>query len=64
MKAKQLKEMSVEEIRKEHKELLDALYKLHFQKAAGQMDNPSKIKAVRRDIARILTVLKEKGHVA
>ena len=64
MKAKQLKELSVEEIRKEQKELLDALYKLRFQSAAGQMDNPSKIKAVRRDIARILTVLKEKGHVA
>lgn len=64
MKAKQLKEMSVEEIRKEHKELMDALYKLRFQSAAGQMDNPSKIRIIRRDIARILTVLKEKGHVA
>jgi large subunit ribosomal protein L29 len=64
MKANQLREMSVDELRKDHKELLDALYKLRFQRAAGQMDNPAKMGTLRRDIARILTVLQEKSHVA
>jgi len=64
MKAKQLREMSLDEIRKDHKELLDALYKLRFQQAAGQMENPAKIRSIKRGIARILTVLKEKSHVA
>jgi large subunit ribosomal protein L29 len=64
MKAKQLREMSVDELKKDFKELTDSLYKLRFQSAAGQMENPSKVHTIRRDIARILTVLKEKSHVA
>ena len=64
MKANHLREMSVDELNKDYKELLDALYKLRFQRAAGQMDNPAKVHTLRRDIARVLTVLKEKAHVA
>ena len=64
MKAKQLREMSVDELNKDYKELLDSLYKLRFQSASGQMENPAKVHTIKRGIARILTILKEKSHVA
>jgi len=64
MKAKALREMSVDELKKDYTQLVDSLYKLRFQSAAGQMENPAKIHTIRRDIARILTLLKEKSHVA
>ncbi|MEJ5166825.1 MAG: 50S ribosomal protein L29 [Thermoanaerobaculia bacterium] len=62
MKAKVLREMSVEELQKQYKDNLDALYKLRFQKSLGQMENKKKIYNLKKDIARILTILKEKGY--
>lgn len=62
MKAKVLREMSVEELQKQYKDNLDALYKLRFQKSLGQMENKKKIYNIKKDIARILTILKEKGY--
>lgn len=62
MKAKVLREMSIEELQKQYKDNLDALYKLRFQKSLGQMENKKKIYNIKKDIARILTILKEKGY--
>lgn len=62
MKAKVLREMSLEELQKQYKDNLDALYKLRFQKSLGQMENKKKIYNIKKDIARILTILKEKGY--
>jgi large subunit ribosomal protein L29 len=62
MKAKVLREMSEEELKKQYLDNLDALYKLRFQKNLGQMENKKKIYNIKKDIARILTIAKEKGY--
>ncbi|MGZ5422941.1 MAG: 50S ribosomal protein L29 [Candidatus Aminicenantales bacterium] len=57
MKTKELKEMSADELRHREGELVDQLFKLRFQKSLGQLESPMKIKAVKKDIARIKTIL-------
>jgi len=59
MKIKELKEMSVDELKHKEEELVDQLFKLRFQKSLGQLDSPMKVKNVRRDIARIKTLLNQ-----
>ncbi|NOZ95813.1 MAG: 50S ribosomal protein L29 [Acidobacteria bacterium] len=59
MKAQQLREQSVEELERTLSDLEEQLFKLRFQKSTGQIENPIKIREVRRDIARVLTVLNE-----
>jgi large subunit ribosomal protein L29 len=60
MKAKELRERSIEELRNSQTELKEQLFKLRFQKATGQIQNPAKIRMVRRDIARLETILAER----
>ena len=55
MKAQQLREQSVAELEKALSDLEEQL----FQKSTGQIENPIKIREVRKDIARVLTVLNE-----
>jgi len=57
MKIRELKELSVDELEAREAELRDQLFKLRFQKSLGQLDSPMKVKNVRRDIARIKTLL-------
>ena len=60
MKADQIRELSVDDLRGKEKELQEQLFKLRFQKSIGQLDNALKLRETRRDIARVKTVLKEK----
>jgi large subunit ribosomal protein L29 len=59
MKAAQLREQSVAELEKTLSDLEEQLFKLRFQKSTGQLENPVKMREVRKDIARVLTVLNE-----
>jgi large subunit ribosomal protein L29 len=59
MKASKLRDMSREDLIAEESELRLQLLKLRFQAASGQLESAPKLKGVRRDIARIETVLKE-----
>ena len=59
MKASEMKTMSVSELESKLTELKDELFHLRFQLAIKQLDNPHKITAVKRDIARVLTVINE-----
>ena len=52
-----LKELSVEELQAREKELKEELFNLRFQQAIGQLANPMRIGEVKRDIARVKTVL-------
>lgn len=61
MKAQELREMSSEQLNAKLKELKDELFNLRFQLAINQLDNPHKITDVKRDIARVMTVLSEKN---
>jgi large subunit ribosomal protein L29 len=60
MKAKELREKSIEELRRSETDLAEQLFKLRFQKATGQIENPVKIRLVRKDIARIKMVLSQR----
>jgi large subunit ribosomal protein L29 len=59
MKAKELKESSVSELEEKLKQLKSELFNLRFQNAINQLDNPMRISAVKKDIARIKTVMRE-----
>ena len=60
MRASELKEQTVEELREKENQLAEQLFALRLQKVTGQLENPAKIPAVRRDLARVLTVLQER----
>ena len=61
MKAQKVREMSADELRAKEKELEEKLFRLRLQKSVGQLDDPGKIRATRREIARTKTILKEKN---
>ena len=58
MKADKLRSMSVEELLKQEKDLKAELFNLRFQSVTGQISNPSRISACRKDIARVKTILR------
>jgi large subunit ribosomal protein L29 len=60
MKATDLREHTVDELREKETELAEQLFALRLQKVTGQLDNPTKMATVRKDMARVLTVLNEK----
>ena len=60
MKAKELKNLSVEELTKKLDDLKKDLFMLRMQHATNQLDNPMQINAVKKDIARIKTIIREK----
>ncbi len=60
MTAAELRELTVEELRKRAGELRQELFNLRFQHATGQLENTQRIPLARRDLARVLTVLTEK----
>ena len=60
MKNKKLKDMSSPELEKELSELKSELFKLRFSLATNGLDNPLKVKEVRKDIARIKTILRQR----
>ena len=60
MKAQEIRAMSSEELEKKLKELKSELFNLRFQHAINQLDNPHRIGDVKKDIARVMTVLREK----
>ena len=64
IKAKAMREMTPEDIRTRLQELREELFNLRFRNAMKQLDNPLKIRESRREMARLLTVLREKEQVA
>ncbi len=60
MKAKEIREKTPDELRVQLAKLKDELFHLRFQHAINQLENPARIPAVKKDIARVLTVLTEK----
>ena len=57
----ELRSMSAEELNAKLKELKEELFNLRFQHAINQLDNPQKIVEVKKNIARVMTVLSEKN---
>jgi len=59
MKTRELREFSPDELAHKEAELKNQLFKLRFQKSMGQLENPLKLKIIKKDIARIKTLLSE-----
>jgi len=60
MRASELKEMTVDELRAKESDMRKELFNLRFQAATGEIENPRRIRQVKKDIARVLTVVGEK----
>ena len=60
MKAKEIREMTPDELNAKLKELKTELFNLRFQHAINQLDNPMRLKAVRKEIAVIKTIIRER----
>jgi large subunit ribosomal protein L29 len=63
MKAKDLKDLTVDELKVKERDLYDQLFKLRFQAATAQLEKPATIRIVRRDLARVKTFIKMKSEV-
>src|SRR5262249_35138360 len=61
VKASQLREKTVEELQGQERTLREQIFKLRFQQATGQAESPHRIRAVRKQLARVLTVIHEKS---
>jgi large subunit ribosomal protein L29 len=57
----ELRDLSVEELRHKERDLDDQLFRLRIQKSMGQLEAPLKVRAVRRDLARVKTLLRQKA---
>jgi large subunit ribosomal protein L29 len=60
MKAAEIRELTVDDLRARVKELEDQSFRLRIQKSMGQLEAPAKVRELRRDLARIKTILREK----
>ncbi len=59
MKASEIRDMTLDEMRRKVEDLTEALFNLRFQKVIGELENTSKIKQTRRDLARVQTIIRE-----
>ncbi len=59
-KPSELRAKTVDELRQDEGDLRKELFNLNFQKVTGEIENPMRIKEVRKDIARVLTIINEK----
>lgn len=62
MKPEELRELTVEELVQKEQELKRKLFNLRFQRATGELDNTAELVKTRKDIARVMTVAREKGQ--
>jgi large subunit ribosomal protein L29 len=60
MKAAELRELGADELGAKERDLTDQLFRMRIQKSMGHLDVPDKLRTVRRDLARIKTVLRQK----
>jgi len=61
VKPSELRALAVDELLKKESDLRKELFNLRFQQATGEIENPMRIGAVRKDIARVLTIITEKS---
>ena len=61
VKASELRDQTLEGLRDKERELSEQLFALRLQKVTGQLEKPARVRQVRREMARVLTVLREKS---
>lgn len=62
MKPSELRGMTVDELKQKEQDLRRELFNLRFRQATGELENPVRIKIVKKDIARVLTIIMEKSN--
>jgi large subunit ribosomal protein L29 len=62
MKPSEMREITAEELRHKEQDLRKELFNLRFQQATGEIENPMRIRAIKREIARVLTIATEKNR--
>jgi large subunit ribosomal protein L29 len=62
MKAAELRDLGSDELGTRERDLTDQLFRLRIQKSMGQLEAPAKMRTVRRDLARVKTVLRQKRN--
>ena len=60
MKVSEIRELTLEELKQREQDVLEELFNLKFQRATAQLENKMRVRQVRRDLARIKTIIKEK----
>jgi large subunit ribosomal protein L29 len=60
MKSREMRDLTIQELNDKHRQYKEELFNLRFQHAIGQLGNSGRIKEVKRTIARVLTVMREK----
>jgi len=60
MKASEIRELTLEELRQREEDIAEELFNLKFQLATAQLENKMRVRQVRRDLARIKTIMREK----
>ncbi|MDI9369909.1 MAG: 50S ribosomal protein L29 [Synergistaceae bacterium] len=60
MESKNLRDLTIDELNEKHRQYKEELFNLRFQNAIGQLKNTNRIKDVRKTIARVLTIVREK----
>jgi large subunit ribosomal protein L29 len=62
MKPSEMREITAEELKHKEQDLRKELFNLRFQQATGEIENPMRIRAIKREIARVLTIITEKNR--
>ena len=62
MKTSELREITTDELAKKEQDMRKELFNLRFQQATGEIENPMRIRSLRKDIARVLTIIAEKNR--
>ena len=60
MKVSEIRELTIEELKQREQDVSEELFNLKFQRATAQLENKMRVRQVRRDLARIKTIIKEK----
>ncbi len=61
MKMSEIRDLGIKELNEKVKELREEIFRLRWQKSLNQLENTAKIKSLRKDLARVLTAIKEKN---
>jgi large subunit ribosomal protein L29 len=64
MKAAEVRNLGNDELTAKERELTDQLFRMRIQKSMGQLENPDRVRLVRRDLARVKTVLRQKRNAS
>lgn len=61
MKINEIRELDVDDLKQKEQGFVEELFKLRFRHASGQLESPAVIKKLKKDIARVKTIMREKG---